>query len=118
MRRFGKWGGWAVVMLLFLPLLRGAARADGPAADSSPLIAPDEFLPVDQIRSGMKGYGKSVFEGTKIERFGVTVLGVLWKIDFGGDMILIRIDDGPPASSGSGVSAGMSGSPIYVDDRL
>src|SRR4051812_15233100 len=117
MRTARTWGTWALLALALLPFVRGAARADGPPV-AEPLISPDDMLSVDQLHPGMKGYGKSVFTGTKIERFDVTVLGVLKKIDFGGDKILIRIDDGYPVKSGSGVSAGMSGSPIYVGDKL
>jgi sugar lactone lactonase YvrE len=118
MKSFRGWGILAAAALALLPLLNGAgARAADADADKT-LISPDEMLSVDQVRPGMKGFGKSVFEGTKIERFNVTVLGVLKKIDFGGDMILIRIDDGAPVTSGAGVSAGMSGSPIYIGDKL
>jgi sugar lactone lactonase YvrE len=66
----------------------------------------------------MRGFGRSVFAGTKIETFKITVLGVLKKIDFGGDMILIRVEDGPPVKQKSGISAGMSGSPIYINGKI
>ncbi|MGV3724725.1 MAG: SpoIVB peptidase S55 domain-containing protein [Actinomycetota bacterium] len=111
------WGILATVALAVTPMLLGSARAQN-APSPEPLISPDEMLSVDQVRAGMKGYGRSVFTGTKIERFNVTVVGVLRKIDFGGDMVLVRIDDGYPVTSGSGVSQGMSGSPIYVNDKL
>lgn len=111
------WGILAAVALTLAPLWFGPARAQN-APLPEPLIAPDEMLAVNQIRPGMKGYGRSVFSGTKIERFNVTVIGVLRKIDYGGDMVLVRIEDGYPVTSGSGVSAGMSGSPIYVNEKL
>jgi len=111
------WGILAAVALAVTPLFLGSARAQN-APSPEPLISPDEMLSVDQVRAGMKGYGRSVFTGTKIERFNVTVVGVLRKIDFGGDMVLVRIDDGYPVTSGSGVSQGMSGSPIYVNEKL
>lgn len=117
MGRLRSWWVWSLAALFMLPLVRGSANAD-PQPAVEQLISPDEMLSVDQVHPGMKGVGKSVFVGTKIETFNVTVLGVLRKIDFGGDMILIRINDGPPVTSGSGVSAGMSGSPIYVDGKL
>lgn len=85
---------------------------------AEPLLGPDEALTVDQVKPGMRGIGRSVFAGTKIESFHVTVLGVLKKIDFGGDMILIRIEDGPVVTQKTGVSAGMSGSPIYIDGKI
>jgi len=87
-------------------------------AGAAPLIPPDEILGDDELRPGMKGIAKSVFQGTKVEAFPITVLGVLEKIDFGANLILIRIDGGPPVSSGAGLSAGMSGSPVYVNGRL
>ena len=95
--------------------LLGAGRA--PASTQS-LLPRSQMLTVDELRPGMKGVGKSVFRGTKVEDFGVTVIGVLRKVDFDGDIILIRIDSGPPVSQGFGVVAGMSGSPIYVKGKL
>lgn len=85
---------------------------------AEPLLGPDEALPIDRIRPGMRGVGKSVFQGTHVETFKVTVLGVLRKIDFGGDMILIRVESGPVVRRNQGISSGMSGSPIYVDGKL
>ncbi len=76
------------------------------------------MLAVEELRPGMKGVGKSVFHGTRVEEFGVTVLGVLRKVNFDGDIILVRIDSGPPVSMGYGVVSGMSGSPIYVNGKL
>ena len=94
------------------------ATAPAPAQPRPSLLNPAEMATVDQLRPGMKGVGKSVFQGTRIESFGVTVLGVLRRVDFGGDLILVRIDSGPPVSKGYGVVAGMSGSPVYVDGKL
>lgn len=89
-----------------------------PLRAAGPLIPPSQMLTVDQIRPGAKGVGKSVFRGTEVESFGVTVIGVLRGVDFDKDIILVRIDSGPPVSRGYGVVAGMSGSPIYVDGKL
>jgi len=66
----------------------------------------------------MKGTGRTVFEGTKIEEFGVTILGVLENYDFGMNVITVRIDSGPVVEKGYGVIQGMSGSPIYVQGKL
>ena len=75
-----------------------------------------ETLRPEQLHPGMKGYGLSVFQGTKPERFEVEILGVLPHAFPKQDMILIRM-------SGAGlekhkVIAGMSGSPVYVDGKL
>ena len=96
-------------------LLLGGGRA---FAASQPLIPRSEMLAVDEVHPGMKGIGKSVFRGTKVENFGITVIGVLRKVDFDGDIILVRIDSGPPVSQGFGVVSGMSGSPIYVNGKI
>ncbi|MFB3880225.1 MAG: SpoIVB peptidase S55 domain-containing protein [Armatimonadota bacterium] len=105
--------GAAAFAILAL-LAGGRAWCGSPA----PLIPRSQMLTVDELRPGMKGVGKSVFQGTKVENFGVTVVGVLRRVDFDGDIILIRIDSGPPVSKGFGVVMGMSGSPIYVNGKL
>jgi hypothetical protein len=72
---------------------------------------------VDEIRSGMTGIGRTVFEGTRVEEFKVNVLGVLENvIGTHRNLILARLEGGPLANTG--VIAGMSGSPVYIDGRL
>ena len=75
-----------------------------------------KFMSVDEVRPGMKGFGKTVFQGTKIEQFDVELLGVLKNFAPKQDMILARLSGGPLARTG--VIAGMSGSPVYVDGKL
>ncbi len=75
-----------------------------------------ETMDVDEIVPGMKGYGKTVFNGTQIETFHVEVLGVLKNWDVKSNMILIRMSGGPLEQSG--IISGMSGSPVYIDNRL
>jgi hypothetical protein len=74
------------------------------------------FLPVDQVRPGMKGIGRSVFEGVTIEDFQVEILGVLKNANPKQDLILARLSGGPLERTG--VIQGMSGSPVFVDGRL
>src|SRR6266496_2144065 len=74
------------------------------------------FMSVDEVRAGMKGYGKTVFQGTKIEQFDVELLGVLKNYQPKQDMILARLSGGPLARTG--VIAGMSGSPVYINGKL
>src|SRR5438477_12977838 len=73
-------------------------------------------MPLSQVRKGMKGYGLTVFEGTKLEKFDVEIIGVLNNIAPGQDMILARVDS--PEVQRAGVIAGMSGSPIYIDGKV
>ena len=101
-----RWRGFWLLALL--ALFVGWAKA----------ISQSDILPPSKIRPGMKGYGLSVFRGTEIERFPVTVLGVLERADFDFDAILIRIDGGTVVRRKSGVIAGMSGSPIFINGKL
>lgn len=78
----------------------------------------DEFMPVSAIKRNMTGYGLTVFQGTKIERFYFRVLGVLKKANTGRDLILIRASGGPITKRGAGIIAGMSGSPCYINGKL
>lgn len=73
-------------------------------------------MSADDLKPGMKGYGLSVFKGTKIERFDVEILGVEKKVLAGQDMIQIRMSG--MGLEYSGTVAGMSGSPVYIDGRL
>ncbi|HID06466.1 MAG TPA: hypothetical protein EYP10_04890, partial [Armatimonadetes bacterium] len=81
-------------------------------------LAPDDILTVDQLRVGMKGKGRSVFRGTEIEEFDVTIIGILNRVDFEQDIILVRIDSGTVVEKDTGIVAGMSGSPIFVHGKL
>ncbi len=73
-------------------------------------------LAVSEIRSGMKGYGRTVFQGGKIERFDFEVLGVQRNAAPGKSRIMVRASGGPLAETG--ILAGMSGSPCYIDGKL
>ena len=72
---------------------------------------------VDEIRPGMVGIGRTVFEGTHVEEFKAHIIGVLENvIGTHRNLILAKLEGGPLANTG--VIAGMSGSPVYVDGRL
>ncbi len=76
------------------------------------------FMPVEEVKPGMKGIGKTVFSGTRIDEFQVEIVGVLKNITPRGDMILAKVTGGPLPLERTGVIAGMSGSPIYINGRL
>ncbi|MCL5103794.1 MAG: hypothetical protein M1133_06725 [Armatimonadetes bacterium] len=91
------------------------------AAPALPGVSPEDakqILPVSQVKRGMRGYGLTVFHGTKIEKFDFEVLGVLKKMNTGKDLILVRVGGGPITARQTGIIAGMSGSPCYVNDKL
>ena len=64
----------------------------------------------------MRGSGKTVFSGRQVEEFEVEILGVLKNMAPGQSLILARLAGGPLAKTG--VAAGMSGSPVYLEGRL
>src|ERR1022692_2943526 len=74
-------------------------------------------IPVDQIHPGMRGFALTVFEGIKPESMDVEVLGVMHNTNGPkGDIILIRLHG--KKVEYTGVVAGMSGSPVYLNGRL
>ena len=75
-----------------------------------------EFMLVEEIRPGMKGYGLTVFSGTQIDTFQVEILGIERNTWAQKDLIWGRLQGGPLADTG--VIAGMSGSPVYIEGRL
>jgi hypothetical protein len=76
-----------------------------------------EFFPMDKVQPGLKGIGKTIFQGEKIEEFQVEILGVLKNaMAPKHDIILARLSGGPLEKTG--VIAGMSGSPVYIDGKL
>src|SRR5688500_6203828 len=81
------------------------------------LPAAPPYYPVSQLRPGMVGTGHTVWQGDAVETFTVHILGVLQNV-MGPkrDLILARLEGGPLAQTG--VIAGMSGSPVYIDGRL
>jgi hypothetical protein len=77
---------------------------------------PDPFWNVDELRPGMKGTGRTVVKGTKIEMFDAEILGVLKNTSPGRDMVLARLSG--LNLEKTGVIAGMSGSPVVIEGRL
>jgi SpoIVB peptidase S55 len=75
------------------------------------------IMPIDEVRPGMIGVGRTVFQGADLADFKVQIIGVLRNVQGPRrDLILARLEGGPLAQTG--VAAGMSGSPVYVDGRL
>jgi hypothetical protein len=74
-------------------------------------------MAVSEIRPGMIGIGRTVFDGTHVEEFKVNIIGVLENvIGTHRNLVLAKLEGGPLANTG--VIAGMSGSPVYIDGRL
>lgn len=79
--------------------------------------ANSRIFPFSQIKSGMKGMGKTVVKGHEVKVFDVTVVDTIDNPGVLNDHIVVRVDGLPIRESG-GVAAGMSGSPIYVNNKL
>jgi hypothetical protein len=91
--------------------LLGCALAAAPALAKGP-----EIFPLSQVRKGQKGYGLTVFEGTKAERFEFEVVGVLKKALPKQDLILVRSGDQKIIERG--FARGMSGSPLFIEGKV
>jgi hypothetical protein len=89
--------------VLLFPLLRnGWPRTD--------------FFRIENLRPGMKGIGKTCYQGSKPEEFRVEILGIMRGISPGADAILAKFSGGPLDQAG--VFEGMSGSPVFIDGKL
>jgi hypothetical protein len=109
-------------MHLSLPLLAVVVVAsmfgcDPPAPPPSQVASghATSIMPFDQVRVGMRGYGKTVFHGTRIESFPVEVISVERNYEPKLNVIWIRCPDARMQQSGP--VQGMSGSPIYLWDE-
>lgn len=91
---------WLILLLTVCPAVHSGIR----------------IMPVDSLRPGMKGTGYSVFSGTRPEPFQVEIIDVMRRTSPRGDIILARLSGA--GLEQTGVIAGMSGSPVYIGDRL
>ena len=92
-----------LVAILWVPL----ARSQQPA----------ETIAVDQVHAGMQGYAYTIFSGDQVEKFDLEVLGVMPNF-LGPKQSIILVELKGPKVEHTGVVAGMSGSPVYLDGKL
>ena len=75
------------------------------------------FMPLSEVKEGMRGTARTVFRGSEAEEFSVEILGIIpGAIGPKQDLIIGRISGGP--SDRTSVFAGMSGSPVYLNGKL
>ena len=91
------------VKILLSGTLTGTANAQG-------------FFPLQNVRPGLRGVGRTVFTDSKIDEFQVEILGVLENPGPRQPIVLARLSGGPLAETG--VQQGMSGSPVFIDGKL
>ena len=96
------WLGFVAVAVLVL----------GRAASSNA----ESFFPLQDVRPGMRGVGRTIFQGNRVEEFQVEILGVLQNLAPKQTIVLAKLSGGPLAETG--VMQGMSGSPVYIDGKL
>jgi hypothetical protein len=106
---------WAPILsLAFVLMTAVSSSAQKPAVQSSP--APLLF-PVEELKPGMKGTARTVFSGSETQEFGVEILGVLPGFPGPRQSAIIARLSGSNVEK-TGVFAGMSGSPVYIDGKL
>jgi hypothetical protein len=102
----------AALLYPAVPAAQSAVRGD-----SAPPPSSGGVFPLSQVRPGLTGTAWTVFSGSRPEPMEVEILGVLRGVRGPGkDMILIRLHGTKPEYTG--VVAGMSGSPVYIGDKL
>ncbi len=84
---------------------------------NAPVLAAENIMPLDEVEKGMTGYGKTVFSGNEIEKFEIEIIDILDNRSLDEDLILIKLT-GDKVEEYGGIAAGMSGSPIYLEDRI
>lgn len=77
----------------------------------------NEILPLEQVRPGMQGYAYTIFGGDEVEKFDLEVIGVMPNF-LGPQQSIILVQLKGQKVERTGVVAGMSGSPVYLDGKL
>jgi len=103
----------AVVLLAGLVSVQGQTKVKLATDDSNS----SRLYAVEDLRPGMKGVARSVFQGTEPEEFELEILGVLDGFTGPRQSTIIARLAGPNVAR-TGVFAGMSGSPVFIDNRL
>jgi hypothetical protein len=106
---------FAILAATFLAVCPALFAAEAPQ-DVQP-GTPPKILPLKQIKPGMEGVGYTIFSGDRVQKFGVQVIGVMPNL-LGPkeDIVLVRLVGAEVEQTG--VVAGMSGSPVYIDGKL
>src|SRR5271168_995991 len=107
----------AILTTLFFsgaPLPAKTAADDGRAAVAA---ESKEIMPLSDVRPGMQGYAYTIFAGDQIEKFDLVVIGVLDNFLGPRESIILVQLKGEKVEH-TGVVAGMSGSPVYLEGKL
>lgn len=77
---------------------------------------PSTIMPLKEIKPGMKGKGRTVFSGQQVEEFEVSIIGIMDNVEPKRNIILAELSG--QGLESTGVLSGMSGSPVYIDNKL
>jgi hypothetical protein len=101
------------IFVLFIACFDVFAQSSAASASAGS----DRFMPVSAVKEGMRGTARTVFNGSEAEEFNVEILGVVpGAIGPKQDLIVGRLSGGK--ADRTGVFAGMSGSPVYINGKL
>ncbi|HEX9928518.1 MAG TPA: SpoIVB peptidase S55 domain-containing protein [Pyrinomonadaceae bacterium] len=108
-----------VLAALVLTGFSGATRAQSNSKQNSSVSTKNkiEFFPLEDVKPGMRATSRTVFVGTESEEFGVEILGVLPGFIGPKQPAIIGKLTGANVER-TGVFAGMSGSPVFIDGKL
>lgn len=107
--------GSRISIPVFLLMVLGTVPVS-PAAGAEEPEEPRPAIEPESLSSGDRGYGLTVFSGTELERFDVEIVGVMRNTAPGQDFLLARLSGHDLEETG--VIAGMSGSPVFIEDEL
>src|ERR1041385_1004 len=105
------------VFLIVGALILAGVCAQAQTATQANLARDSRFFPLEDLKPGMKGIARTVFSGTQPEEFGVEILGILPGFPAPRQSAIIAKLTGANAEK-TGVFAGMSGSPVFIDNKL
>ena len=105
----------AMLLPAFQLALAALFLASAAFAQAQPAL--NETLPIEQVRPGMQGYAYTIFAGDQVEKFDLEVIGVMPNF-LGPKQSIILVQLKGPKVEHTGVVAGMSGSPVYIDGKL
>ena len=104
-----------LLVAIVIAVASGISVAQKPIVDAT--VKDSRLFALEDLRPGMKGTAQSVFSGTEPQEFGVEILGVLRGFPGPRQSAIIAKLSGSNVEK-TGVFAGMSGSPVYIDNRL
>src|SRR5262245_28870835 len=104
----------ASVVLSLLLLTSGPAISPVASQTADSTV---EFMPLSEVKPGMEATIRTVFEGDRVEEFQAEILAVMESF-LGPNMDLIVARLKGDRVKLTGVAAGMSGSPVYINGRL